>query len=107
MAEFVCNICGKRNAYSGEAFEREKPGCGSCGSTLRTRALMGALSMELFGIRLSLADFPDVSGEDMRGRFCFIVPQVAFITFVAYEVPMERAPLPQAQQKRRTYPGQG
>jgi hypothetical protein len=78
VAEFVSDICGKKNSYSGEAFEREKPGCSSCGSTLRTRALMGALSMELFGIRLSLADFPDVSGEDMRGRFCFIVPQKAW-----------------------------
>jgi SAM-dependent methyltransferase len=60
VAEFVCNICSGKNAYSGEPFERETPSCGSCGSTLRARALIGALSMELFGIQLSLADFPRV-----------------------------------------------
>jgi SAM-dependent methyltransferase len=60
VAEFVCNICGGKNSYSGQPFDREKPSCGSCGSTLRTRALIGVLSMELFGIQLSLADFPRV-----------------------------------------------
>jgi SAM-dependent methyltransferase len=60
VAEFVCNICGAKNSYSGERFDRETPGCGSCGSNLRTRALIGALSMELFGIQLTLADFPRV-----------------------------------------------
>ena len=60
VAEFVCNICGGKNSYSGEPFDRETPGCRSCGSNLRTRALIGALSMELFGIQLSLADFPRV-----------------------------------------------
>lgn len=65
MAEFVCNICGKKNSYSGEPFGREKPGCGSCGSNLRTRALIGALSMELFGTQLILPDFPRV--KSLRG----------------------------------------
>jgi SAM-dependent methyltransferase len=60
VAEFVCNICAKENLYSGEPFERETPSCSSCGSTLRTRALIGALSMELFGIQLTLPDFPRV-----------------------------------------------
>lgn len=65
MAQFVCNICGRKNSYSGEPFEREKPSCSSCGSTLRTRALIGALSTELFGIPLSLRDFPRV--KSLRG----------------------------------------
>jgi SAM-dependent methyltransferase len=65
VAEFVCNICGGGNSYSGEPFEREKASCVSCGSTLRTRALMGALSTELFGLPLALPDFPRV--KSLRG----------------------------------------
>jgi Methyltransferase domain len=60
VAEFVCNICGRKNSSSGEPFERETPSCRSCGSTLRMRALIGALSMELFGTQLGLTDFPRV-----------------------------------------------
>ncbi|HEX4137845.1 MAG TPA: methyltransferase domain-containing protein [Bryobacteraceae bacterium] len=60
MAKFVCNICGKKNAHSGEPFERETPSCGSCGSTLRARAIMRALAEELFGRPVSLRDFPRV-----------------------------------------------
>ena len=65
MAAFVCNICGTENSYSGEPFEREEPGCTGCGSSLRTRALMVALSTELFGIPLRLSDFPRV--KSLRG----------------------------------------
>lgn len=65
VAVFACNVCGKKNSWSGEPFEREKAGCMHCGSTLRTRALLGALSMELFGTRLALPDFPRV--KSLRG----------------------------------------
>jgi len=65
VAEFICNICGRKNNYSGEAFDREQPSCGNCHSTLRTRGLIGALSMELFGLHLSLPDFPRV--KSLRG----------------------------------------
>jgi SAM-dependent methyltransferase len=65
MTRFVCNICGRENTWSGEPFERERPSCGHCGSTLRTRALLAALSAELFGIPLSLLDFPRV--KSFRG----------------------------------------
>lgn len=60
MARFVCNICGAGNSYSGEPFERETPSCSSCGSNQRTRALLGALSTELFGVPLALPHFPHV-----------------------------------------------
>ena len=50
MASFVCNLCGAENSYSGQPFEREKPSCSGCGSSVRTRGLVGALSIELFGI---------------------------------------------------------
>jgi len=75
VAEFVCNICGGKNSYSGEPFDRETPGCGSCGSNLRTRALIGALSTELFGIQLTLADFPRV--KSWRGLGTSDSPQYA------------------------------
>jgi SAM-dependent methyltransferase len=65
VAEFVCNICGKKNKYSGEAFDREQPSCSHCSSTLRTRTLIGALSAELFGTHLTLPDFPRV--KSLRG----------------------------------------
>jgi SAM-dependent methyltransferase len=65
VAEFTCNACGKNNPWSGAPFEREKPGCTKCGSTLRTRALLGALSMELFGTHLPLTDFPRI--KSLRG----------------------------------------
>jgi SAM-dependent methyltransferase len=58
-------VCGKNNAWSGAPFERETPGCTTCGSSLRTRALLGALSMELFGTQLPLPDFPRV--KSLRG----------------------------------------
>lgn len=61
MASFVCNICGAGNSDSGQPFERETPSCSSCGSNLRTRALIGALSTELFGLPLALPHFPHVS----------------------------------------------
>lgn len=60
MAKFVCNICGAGNAWSGEPFERETPSCSLCGSTVRMRSLLGALSMELFGVWLALPHFPHV-----------------------------------------------
>ena len=65
MAEFQCNICGRKNSYSGEAFDREKPSCSHCHSNLRARALIGALSQELFGLQLALPDFPHV--KTLRG----------------------------------------
>ena len=60
VPEFTCNLCGATNSYSGKPMERETPGCSTCGSNLRTRTLMYALSMELFGIPLTLPDFPRV-----------------------------------------------
>jgi SAM-dependent methyltransferase len=65
VAEFVCNICGRKNHYSGEAFDREQPSCGNCHSNVRTRGLIGALSQELFGLHLALTDFPRV--KSLRG----------------------------------------
>jgi SAM-dependent methyltransferase len=75
MAEFLCNVCGAQNSYSGEPLERETPGCSRCGSNLRTRSLLWALSMELFGIPLALPDFPRV--KSWRGLGTSDSPQYA------------------------------
>jgi SAM-dependent methyltransferase len=65
MISFTCNICGKPNRVEKELLDREKPSCGSCGSSVRTRSLVHALAMELFGVGLALADFPRV--KSLRG----------------------------------------
>src|SRR5439155_2221978 len=58
MFEFTCNLCGRANRHSGEKPGRERPSCTACGSNVRTRALLQALSLELFGANLTLPDFP-------------------------------------------------
>lgn len=65
MMEFICNICGSPNRVAREALEREKASCSSCGSSVRTRGLLHALSLELFGVSLPLPDFPRV--KSLRG----------------------------------------
>jgi SAM-dependent methyltransferase len=65
MDSFLCNICGKSNAYSGERFEREQASCSHCGSNVRIRGLLHALSMELFGLPMPVPDFPHV--KSLRG----------------------------------------
>jgi SAM-dependent methyltransferase len=45
--------------------DRESPSCSGCGSSVRTRALMLVLSMELFGVKLAVSEFPRV--KSLRG----------------------------------------
>ncbi|HLK67018.1 MAG TPA: hypothetical protein VKU19_26475 [Bryobacteraceae bacterium] len=63
--EFTCNVCGESIAWAGNPMDRETPSCSSCGSNVRTRGLLYALSMELFGAALVLPDFPRV--KSLRG----------------------------------------
>jgi len=63
--DFTCNICGNSNRLPGESFEREKASCSGCGSNVRTRGLVQALSLELFGVSLAITDFPRV--KSLRG----------------------------------------
>ena len=63
MAGFTCNICGTANPVL--KLGREIAGCESCGSSVRTRGLLHALSLELFGVSLALPDFPRV--KSLRG----------------------------------------
>jgi SAM-dependent methyltransferase len=71
MVEFICNVCGSRNA--GSEFAAEPASC-ACGSNVRTRALIHLLSMELFGRSLILADFPrlkSVRALGMADKQCY------------------------------------
>ncbi len=62
---FVCNICGRENRAPQSAFGRETSSCASCGSTVRTRAIVYMLARELFGMDIGLPDFPRL--KSLRG----------------------------------------
>ena len=55
---FQCNICNFQNTLAPAGFKRDEPSCKGCGSSIRLRALMHALSIQLFGVPVALADFP-------------------------------------------------
>lgn len=65
MIEFVCNICGKGNRAARSEFGREEASCSACGSSVRVRALLNALSTEIFGLGLTVPEFPRV--KSLRG----------------------------------------
>jgi len=46
---YRCNICGKECESDITQLTRENPSCTGCGSTVRMRAIIRALSLELFG----------------------------------------------------------
>jgi SAM-dependent methyltransferase len=63
--EFVCNVCGSPNRVPAGPLDRERPGCAACGSNVRMRGLLHALSQELFGANLTVPEFPRV--KSLRG----------------------------------------
>jgi SAM-dependent methyltransferase len=63
MHRFTCNICGAACAV--ETLEREVPSCEVCGSNVRFRWIVHALSTELFGDSLPLTEFP--TRKNIRG----------------------------------------
>ncbi len=65
MVEFTCNLCGAANRCARTELDRERPSCSKCGSNVRTRGLLLALSVELFSTELVLPDFPRV--KSLRG----------------------------------------
>lgn len=65
---FRCNICGCRTSFPRPHLSRESCSCVKCGSTLRWRSVIHALSLELFGKSLTLPEFPfrpDITGIGM------------------------------------------
>src|SRR5207248_9787374 len=62
---FVCNICGKPSEQALAALTREGSSCKTCGSSVRMRAVLHVLAMELFGEPVVVPDFP--RRPDLRG----------------------------------------
>jgi SAM-dependent methyltransferase len=58
LGRFTCNICGAENQSAAGVQDRERATCDSCNSSLRMRSVVLALSRALFGMDLSLCDFP-------------------------------------------------
>ena len=68
---FTCNICGAENQV--EKLATEPASC-ACGSNVRVRALIHLLSMELFGVSLTLPEFPrlkSIRGLGMTDKECY------------------------------------
>jgi len=63
--QFTCNVCGRRGRPPEKGRNPEDPTCSGCGSNVRTRDLLRALSQELFGASLTLAAFPRI--KSLRG----------------------------------------
>jgi len=72
---FTCNICGGTCERPSAAPGREVPGCPACGSTIRLRSLIALLSREIFGVELTLPDFPVLKG--VRGMGMSDPPELA------------------------------
>jgi SAM-dependent methyltransferase len=56
LLRFTCNICN--SPCSAETLDREIPSCRKCGSNVRFRWIVDALSLQLFGKSLPLKQFP-------------------------------------------------
>ena len=67
MKSFTCNVCSAKNPLPSRPFEREEPSCSGCGSSVRVRGLLHALSKELLGASLALPDFPRVHSISVLG----------------------------------------
>jgi SAM-dependent methyltransferase len=65
LIEFTCNICGALNRCPPEQLTREASTCRECGSNVRTRSLMLLVSLELFGVAMTLPEFPRI--KSIRG----------------------------------------
>lgn len=72
---FRCNICGTENDSGGKKFSRDEAGCVKCGSPVRVRAMICALSVELFGTAVALPEFPRM--KSIRGLGFSDVPEYA------------------------------
>ncbi len=63
---FKCNICGTMCEAMAAALSREEVSCKSCGSTVRMRGMMYALSIALFGRAIAVPDFSE--RKDLLGK---------------------------------------
>jgi len=77
VLRFCCNICGRSNEARMSNLERENRSCLHCGSTVRFRSVISALSKELFGKSLALPDFPvnkELTGAGLSDWFGYAAP---------------------------------
>lgn len=77
---YQCNICGWACKTRISELGREKQSCVFCGSTVRFRALIHLLSVELFGKSLAIKDFPET--ENIVG--------IGMSDWSAYASPLEK-----------------
>lgn len=56
---FECNICSAINEELAASLSREEASCKNCGSSVRMRSMVYALSLGLFGRPIPLSDFPE------------------------------------------------
>jgi SAM-dependent methyltransferase len=56
--EFTCNICGAPNRVETAAVAREANTCSLCGSILRWRSVIAALSIARYGRSIPVEEFP-------------------------------------------------
>jgi len=75
---FTCNICSRENRSPREAVQgRETPSCCHCGSTLRFRSVVRAISLALFDKNLALREFPkapSLKGVGLTDYWIYAVP---------------------------------
>ncbi len=77
LVTFRCNVCGKINETKIAGLRREESSCNGCGSTVRTRAVVSALSVILFKRSLCIPDFPvrpDIRGIGMSDWEGYALP---------------------------------
>jgi SAM-dependent methyltransferase len=60
--KFICNVCGTECPRPSGPLTREAANCPHCGCSMRVRALVALLSWEVFGIELTLPEFPVIKG---------------------------------------------
>ena len=90
---FQCNVCGSKNRRLRNDFGREDPSCETCHSTVRARAIVHLLSMEIFGESLTLLDFPkskNISGiglSDWPGYADFLEERLSYRNFYYHKEP--------------------
>ncbi len=72
---FTCNVCGAECVQPPEGLGRETESCAACGSSVRLRALIALLSEEIFGVLLTLPEFPVLKG--IRGIGMSDAPDLA------------------------------
>lgn len=59
VVAFICNICEARGSVPAAALDRERRSCSACGSSVRMRAMVHLLSVNLFGESLAIESFPE------------------------------------------------